>query len=128
MLVNLILVAVILLTLDSVYLGLTKSMLLPVFETIQCGSPLVFRYEGAVACYLLLTLGHYYFVIRENRPLWEAFLMGVFVYGIYDTTTLAVFKKYTIQMAAMDTLWGGVLFAATALVYRRIRPLLVRGF
>jgi uncharacterized membrane protein len=126
MLVDIILVAVLLLTLDFVYLGLTKSMLLPVFETIQCGSPLVFRYEAAVACYLLLTLGHYYFVIRENRPWWEAFWMGVFVYGVYDTTTLAVFKKYTIQMAAMDTLWGGILFASTAELYKRVRPLLGR--
>ena len=114
---------VILMALDFVYLYASSSVSLPVYQRIQ-GSPVVFNYAAAAACYAVILLGFYYFVIRESRSPFEAALLGVFVYGVYDMTTLAVFKQYTIGIAMMDMLWGGILFGTTALVYNRIRGVL----
>ena len=113
---------VILLTLDIVYLYLSSARSLPVYQSIQ-GGPIVVNYGAAALCYAIVVLGYYYFVVRERRSPYEAFLLGVFVYGVYDMTTLSVFKKYTLDLALMDTIWGGVLFGTTALVYNRIRGL-----
>jgi uncharacterized membrane protein len=38
-------------------------------------------------------------------------LFGFSVYGVYDMTTLAVFKKWDIKLAIIDMVWGGFLFA-----------------
>jgi len=110
---------VILLTLDFTFLTLSSSRTLPVYESIQ-GSPVVFNYGAAMVCYAIIILGFYYFIIREKRSIWDAFLLGLFVYGVYDGTTLAVFKKYTLLTAGIDMMWGGVLFGSTAFLYYRL--------
>jgi len=110
---------VILLTLDFTFLTLSSSRTLPVYESIQ-GSPVVFNYGAGMVCYAIIILGFYYFIIREKRSIWDAFLLGLFVYGVYDGTTLAVFKKYTLLTAGIDMMWGGVLFGSTAFLYYRL--------
>lgn len=69
-----------------------------------------------VACYLLLVAGLYYFIILPKRPPLDAFYLGIFVYGVYDTTNLATFDKWRPELALVDTLWGGTLFATTTYV------------
>lgn len=68
---------------------------------------------GAILSYVFIIGGLYYFIIRRNRPVWEAFLFGLVMYGVYDTTNYALLKKWNPYLAAMDTLWGGVLMATT---------------
>jgi len=78
------------------------------------------NYAAAAVCYAIIVVGFYYFVVRERRTPYEAFLLGVFVYGVYDMTTLSVFKQYTLELAIMDMIWGGVLFGTTAAIYNWI--------
>ena len=106
----------IMLCIDAIYLHINRNMILPVFQSIQ-GSPITIRYGSAIACYLIMTFGLYYFIIREGKPTLEAFLLGLFVYGVYDTTTFAVFDKYTLEFTVMDMVWGGILFATTTFIY-----------
>jgi uncharacterized membrane protein len=49
----------------------------------------------------------------------EAVILGVVIYGVYESTSYALFKKWNLNLAIMDTLWGGALFGiTTALVYQ----------
>ena len=74
---------------------------------------------GAIFAYLFLVLGLYYFVIREKRPITYAFLLGVFVYGVYDLTNYSTLEKWTLKFVATDTLWGGIVFAlSTFIIYK----------
>jgi uncharacterized membrane protein len=57
-----------------------------------------------------------YFIIKNNRSILEAFLFGLVIYGVYDSTNYAMLKKWNPYLAMMDTLWGGVLFATTTAV------------
>lgn len=110
-----------LLCLDIVYLFLMKGITVPLIRGIQ-GSDLKLNITSAVACYLLLGVGIYTFLIREKRTPRYAFLLGLFVYGVYETTTKAVLKKWPWFIVFVDTLWGGILFASTTYIMRRMFP------
>jgi uncharacterized membrane protein len=77
---------------------------------------LQFKPEGALICYFLLIAGLNYFIIQRNRSLLESFLLGVIIYGVYDSTNYASLKKWDPYLAIMDSLWGGTLFALTTFI------------
>ena len=109
--------AAILLALDFIYLNMTKST----FETqVVKIQRVVMKVKiiPAALCYFLLVIGLNYFILRTHRPVLEAFLLGFIIYGVFDTTNLAIFKKYDWKVALMDALWGGILFAlTTSIIY-----------
>ena len=49
-------------------------------------------------------------MLLETTSYKQAFLYGVCIYGVYDFTTLGIFKDYDWKFALADTLWGGILF------------------
>ena len=109
---------VVLLLLDAVYITLTKSLWDVQVASIQRVSMQI-RVLGAIVCYTLLILGLYYFILRTRRSPLDAFLLGLLVYGVFDSTNYAMFKKWDWKIAVMDTLWGGSVFAmTTAIVYK----------
>lgn len=68
---------------------------------------------GVVLCYFFLITGLYYFILRENKTPLEAFLFGIIIYGVYETTTYSLLKNWKFSTLLVDTLWGGVLFYLT---------------
>ena len=68
---------------------------------------------GIVACYIFIIFGLYYFILQEHRSPLDAFLLGMVVNGVYESTNYATFKKWNPALAVMDTLWGGILFYTT---------------
>jgi uncharacterized membrane protein len=107
--------AFVMLALDFLYLSINKAN----FENQVIGIQKVVmqvRYAPAILCYAFLISGLAYFILRQHRPVTDAFLLGVFVYGVFDLTNSAIFKKWSPYLAMMDTLWGGVLMAATTQV------------
>jgi uncharacterized membrane protein len=55
-------------------------------------TPLELNVYGALLSYICVIGILYYFIISQNKPVFDAFLLGIFLYG---------------------TLWGGTLFAFT---------------
>ena len=104
--------AVILLTLDFIYLNLTKSVFQTQVFKIQHGVMNV-KLIPAILCYFFLVIGLNYFILQPHRTILEAFLLGFIIYGVFDSTNLAIFKNYEWNVAIMDTVWGGILFALT---------------
>ena len=68
---------------------------------------------GAIACYVFLMFGLYYFILKNHRSPLDAMLLGLVIYGVYETTTYAVLKNWKLQTVLIDTLWGGILFYLT---------------
>jgi uncharacterized membrane protein len=108
---------VLLILVDSVYLYLTKSIFGEMIVRIQKFA-IQPRYWSAAVVYILLSLGLYWFILKPNRPVWEAFLFGIIVYGVFDFTSYAIFKKYDLSVAVMDTVWGGILLAIVTTLAR----------
>jgi len=77
----------------------------------------------AAICYIFLVFGIYYFIIQPKRSAIDAFLLGIVIYAVYEFTNLALFKKWTVLTAIIDTLWGGILFATTTLLINFLRTI-----
>jgi len=112
---EILLAGVVLMLLDAAYITLTKSLWNIQVASIQRVSMQI-RVLGAIVCYTLLILGLYYFILRTRRSPLDAFLLGLLVYGVFDSTNYAIFKKWDWKIAMMDTLWGGSVFALTTIV------------
>jgi len=109
---KIIILVLVMLALDGVYMYVMGRTFTDMIMTIQRVS-MIFRPLGAILCYILLSIALYYFIVRRNRPIIEAFLLGVVIYGVYDSTNYATLKKWKPEFAVIDTLWGGTLFALT---------------
>ena len=112
----------ILLALDAVYLNLTKNYFNNQVKLIQ-GSPIKLNMPATIACYILLSLGIFYFVVQKNLNYLETFALGIFVYGVYDLTTMAVLKNWKLTTVVMDTLWGGTLFVLVKFLYHKLNQM-----
>jgi len=116
---NIAAITVVLLALDFMYITTTRNMFEIQIADVQRVA-LQLRPLGAVLCYLLLVIGLYYFIVREHRPVFDAFLLGLVIYGVYETTSYALLKKWKWNIVLMDTLWGGILFALTTSITYKV--------
>ena len=113
----LLIILISLLAIDAVYLSFIYTMFGQMIQGIQ-GSALSLNVWGAVLCYAALTFGLWYFIIREKRSPLDAGLLGLVIYTVYETTSMATLKKWDPKVALLDSVWGFVLFyLATTVVY-----------
>lgn len=106
-----------LLALDAMYITATKQLFAEQVAAVQRVTMTV-RMPGVFMCYALLIVGLYYFILKEKRSIFDAFLLGIVIYGVFDSTNYALFKHWRPSILVMDTLWGGILFAlATYFTY-----------
>jgi uncharacterized membrane protein len=109
--------AIILVLIDFIYLNIIKDFFGKQIIKVQ-GSPMKVNLIGAILCYLFLVLGINYFIIYQNKSILDAFLLGLLIYGVYETTNYALFSKWSFTTVIIDTLWGGILFALTTYLTR----------
>jgi len=113
------LTSLILLGLDFIYLSSTTNYFNHQVKLVQ-GTPLQLNIVPTICCYILLSLGIYYFVINKNLSYLESFYLGIFVYGVYDLTTMAILKNWKLTTVVMDTLWGGILFVLVKFFFEKL--------
>ena len=112
--------AIVFVTIDFFYLNLNKSYFANQIKKIQ-NKPMTMNILGVLLCYIFLIFGINYFIIKPKRSVQDAFLLGLIIYGVYETTNLATFSDWSLFMVVMDTLWGGVLFALTTYIVSLVR-------
>jgi uncharacterized membrane protein len=105
-------IAIILLVLDFIYISLNKKAFELQIADVQRVS-MQLRPIGAIVVYAFLIFGLYWFIIREKKSVYNAFLLGLVIYAVYEFTNYALLKKWGLEIAIMDTLWGGALFVLT---------------
>ena len=111
--------AVTMLALDGIYLTATSKWFNKQVRAIQ-GSPIQLRVIPTIIVYVFLLLALYYFVIRVNGTPFDAFVLGISTYAVYEFTNYAILSKWSPITVAMDTIWGGVLFYLTTLIYNKL--------
>jgi uncharacterized membrane protein len=112
--------AIVMISLDFVYLNVMKGYFMNQVKNVQ-GSALKVNYLGAALCYIFLIAGLNYFIIKPRKSVSDAFLLGLVIYGVYETTNYALFSNWSIVSVIIDTLWGGLLFASTAYIVEKMR-------
>ena len=119
MFVKIITTIFILILLDSIYFYVNKDFFSKQILDVQ-GTPVALNLFPAFLCYITLAFGVNYFILREKKSLLDAFLLGVVIYAVYETTNKATLKKWTYKIVLIDTLWGGILFTLTTFIMRKI--------
>ena len=104
----------VLIAVDAVWLLTAGRYALGMTERIQ-GSPVSFNFAAALVVYVALA-----YLVYQANSVQDAALLGAATYAVYDFTSLTILKKYELGIAAADTLWGGVLFAITFSILKRL--------
>ncbi len=112
--------AIVFISIDFIYLNVMKSYFDKQIQNIQ-GSKIELNLLGAALCYIFLIYGLNYFIIKPRKSVNEAFLLGIVIYGVFETTNYALFKNWSIITVIIDTLWGGLLFASTTYIVNLLR-------
>jgi len=113
------LTAVVLLSLDAVYLTLLSGFFDQQIRLVQ-GSSIQMNFVAAAMCYVILVFGINHFILEPKKSVYEAFLLGIVIYGVYETTSYSLLKNWRFSTVVVDTLWGGILFALTTMIVGRV--------
>lgn len=117
--------AIIFIVLDFIYLNIIKNYFQNQIRIVQ-KSELKINYLGVALCYLFLIIALNYFIIKSNKSVNDAFLLGIVIYGVYETTNYALLKDWSILTVIIDTLWGGTLFAITTYLVNLLKKASIR--
>jgi uncharacterized membrane protein len=110
--------AFVLLIIDFLYLSLIKNYFYKQVRLVQGTNPTI-NIFGVILCYIFLVFGLNYFILNKNKSVLDAFLLGIIIYGVYETTNYSLLKNWSIVTVIMDTLWGGILFALTTFIMKK---------
>jgi uncharacterized membrane protein len=118
---DLALLSIILLFIDIIYLTfLGGKPFMNMVSKIQQNEAKLNKLSAVVTYVMMIILMHQ-FVINKNFTNQKVFLLGFLTYGIFDFTNMALFSKYDIFIAIQDTIWGGILFMITNIIFNRIK-------
>jgi uncharacterized membrane protein len=103
--------------LDAIYLFVNKHTFTKTIQRVQ-KSDIQINFWAVVLCYGFILFGLYHFIWRSEKSVVEAGILGAVIYGVYDTTTVAILKDWNIIMAGIDIVWGAFLFASATYIYK----------
>jgi uncharacterized membrane protein len=112
---QILLIAITMLVLDFIFLGNFKNFFNRQIMAVQ-NDNITINYYGAIMCYLVMIFGLYYFIIKDKKPLLDAFILGLVIFSVYETTNLTLFNNWNYTTVIVDSIWGGILFTITTYV------------
>lgn len=127
----------ILLVLDAGYIYAIKDGYMNMVKHIQGGHITQVNIYAAVLSYIFVVLGLVLYVLpyaekikltmngvgrlSVTSKLYIAVvvgaLFGAIVYGVYNTTNMALFKDFSLSFALFDIIWGSFLYLTSTFVY-----------
>ena len=110
---NFFLIILLFVAVDSIWLISGSSLSSRMVQDTQ-GSPITIRVLPAVIVYVALA-----YLVSIPKTSKESFLLGLSTYAIYDFTNYSILKKYSLQFALMDTIWGGILMTIVWNIVKR---------
>lgn len=112
---KILLISVIFVGLDSIYLTSIKNLFDNQIRSIQ-GNGIKINLTAVFLCYVSLVFGIYYFIIKQKKSVFDAFLLGLVIYTVYEFTNWSLFEKWKPLTVLIDSLWGGILFMLTTYI------------
>ena len=84
--------AILLICIDFIYLNVIKNTFTKQIQMIQ-RSKIKTNIFSVMLCYVFLVFAINYFVLQPKKSVWDAFLLGICIYGVYETTNLSLFSQ-----------------------------------
>jgi uncharacterized membrane protein len=81
-------------------------------------------YVYAALCYVLMAISLQYFAVSQGSFM-NALVLGLVIFGVYNTTNLSTLNNYEIKTAAIDTAWGTVLYGIVYLIVSLLSYMLI---
>ena len=116
---KIVIITIITAILDVIFLYINRTFFNDQIIQVQ-GTSIKMDYFSALLCYIFLIYGLYYFIIKDNKSIKDAFLLGIIEYGVYELTTKSLLKNWNYKTVIIDTLWGGILFSLTTYITYQI--------
>tara|TARA_A100001015_G_scaffold303440_1_gene393089 strand:- start:1578 stop:1949 length:372 start_codon:yes stop_codon:yes gene_type:complete len=123
MIKNYFLISLLFILIDAIYLSLASNYFNKQIKLIQ-GSKIKLNPLSTFLCYIFLTFGISYFIIYQKITPYQSFFLGLYVYGVYETTNHAILKDWKWSTVFMDTIWGAILFSLVTYFYYKIIKLI----
>ena len=102
---EIVILGIIFILIDAIYLKLMSSHFNTLVTNIQNQEQMEFRIFPAILCYIFLIIGLQYFIISKEQSVMDAAILGWVIYGVYETTNAAIFKKWDYFSLTIDTIW-----------------------
>lgn len=116
---KIVITGIVLVAIDALFLYFITPVFNKMVYNIQ-GSNIKINYMPLMFVYLFVTFQIYYFIIRDNKGLLDAFILGTTTYAIFDLTNLSIFKNYKSKIALVDIVWGGILYTLTTYIVSKL--------
>ena len=105
--------------LDYMYLSSISNMFKKMLYRIQ-SSNLSLKLVPTILCYIFLIFSIIYFIIIKNGNIFDAFILGISIYAVYELTNYATIDSWSLELVLIDTIWGGILFSLTTFLHNKI--------
>ena len=122
LIIDVIVFSIIIVVIDGIYLKQIVSPFGDMIKKIQ-GREMNLNKSAAVVVYSSMVSLWYLFIYQDIdrysfwRLIFRAFLLGNLTYTIFDFTNLAIIHGYRLDLALIDSLWGGILYAITTALF-----------
>ena len=112
------LIFVILVSLDFIYINFSQNY----YESVMDIKYKNVKMFPAVLAWVSIGIAYYYSV---QEPFEDKYLRGLILalgmYGVYNTTNLAILENYSYELAIRDTIWGTTLILTTTFISQFIK-------
>ena len=113
-------IALIFSILDGLYIYIIGDWFNKMIQSIQNNENQNLNIGAVFIAYISMMVLLWCFIISEKKTPWEAFLLGVGVYSVYNFTNKATIHNWQWSFSILDTIWGGTLFGLTTLAVQNI--------
>jgi len=111
---------VLILSIEIIYLYTQKSRILNMIETIQKFENTNIKLYSAIIGYILISIVLYLSTIKYEFTYFDILILGICVNGVCQAFSFAMLNRWSLTLAIMNTIWGGILFLSVAFLYRNI--------
>ena len=122
-----------LLVLDFIYVASVSIFYKRSIKHIQGGEDMKLNIFSAILCYVIMIVALVFIVFTQLsrygslRSLSQinkfkyamrfGGVVGFVIYGVFNTTNLAIFKRYSVPLAIIDIMWGTLLYTIVTYIY-----------
>lgn len=99
-----------------------RDVIFPMFKKINNNQDMEinnYKIISGIIAFLLIVFALQYFIIKNNLKKEDAFILGIIIYGIYNTTNYFTINNYSLEYVIRDTLWGGILLYLVVFIYSK---------
>jgi uncharacterized membrane protein len=117
---NFFIIFIILLLIDSVFLFSISKFFQSQIISVQ-KTPVKYDIIAIVLCYFFLSLAFNYFIVdKKSSNILDPMILGLVIYGVYETTSKALLSEWKWSTVLIDTIWGSIFFGLVSIAYKKL--------